>query len=268
MLQESALGAVYLERIADRSFQAAHPIKLAPDILSRVLRGVLVKDEQRLLQNLIAGKPDAVRVFKDDEINYLAPLLAKGLSQAASDQQVGFRITQTETPMASQASETGVGSSEPTVRHGPSGATSGTIYAYGRSLYLSLTHYHPRKEPADTPNIPDPRTADLTGLANRSVMFTPESAKRPDSYKDARSSKSTLIIDYELLARLPIESPSPPAAQTAPTAATPQAGPSVKEHPPGRDAEIEALRKELEEIKRQLAEQQVERTKKKSTPQK
>lgn len=264
-LQESDRGAAYLERMSDRSFQAAHPIKLAPDIIARVLRGVLVKDEQRLLQNLLVGKPDAVRVFRDDEVDYLAPLLVEGLSRAASDQQVGFRITQTGAPMSSQAVAAGVGSSEPPLRPAPPESTSGALYAYGRSLYLTVTHYRYRTERADTINMANRRIPDPTGLANRTVLFIPESAKRPDSYRDARSTKSTLVIDYELLATLPTTSGSlpqssatpPPTAGTTP-AASQQPAP-VQDHTSQKDADVEALRKELQEIKQKLAEQEAER---------
>src|SRR5215207_6571327 len=63
MLAESPQGAVYLERISDRSFQAAHPIKLNQDTLARVLKGILVKEDQGLLRNLVAGQPSMTPAF-------------------------------------------------------------------------------------------------------------------------------------------------------------------------------------------------------------
>jgi len=62
---------------------------------------------------LVAGKPEAVRALRDEDIEYLAPLLVEGLTRAASDQQVGFSVVQTRTPTKS---------------------TTGSLYAYGRSL--------------------------------------------------------------------------------------------------------------------------------------
>jgi hypothetical protein len=101
------------------------------------------------------------------------------------------------------------------------------------------------------------KVSDATGLANRTVSFVPEAAKRPESYLDARSTGHTLVIDWELLAMLPEASSVPASAQSAPV--PPQATNGVNAEPVRKDAEIEALRKELQEIKKQLAEQQAER---------
>ena len=255
-LHESDRGAVYLERITDRSFKAAHPIKIAPDIVSRILRGIFVRNDQRLLQTLIAGKPDAMQTFSNDDAAYLAPLLAEGLSRAASDQQVGFRVRQTRSPGYSESVSAGVGSSRPPLDLVPQESTSGFIYAYGRSLYVTLTQYRYRLEPPTTINMPNRGIPDTTGLANRTVLFIPESANRPNSYRDAQSTDATLVIDYELLATLPAE----PDSASPPAAAAPQSPSPAKAESGQRDADLESLRKELREIKQKLAEQEAEHT--------
>ena len=51
-IHESERGAVYVERIADRSFQASHPMTLSADTMARVLRGVVVKDNRGLFGKL------------------------------------------------------------------------------------------------------------------------------------------------------------------------------------------------------------------------
>ena len=153
-IQESEHGAVYVERISDRSFQAAHPITLSVDTMARVLRGVVVKEGRGFFQNLIAGKPEGVRVFGDEDVEYLAPLLVEGLTRAAPDEQVGFRVVQTGAPAKS---------------------TKGSLYAYGRSLYLTLPWL-----------IPVSRYGAGGTIPSSTILFTPESAKRPDSYRDAR----------------------------------------------------------------------------------
>jgi hypothetical protein len=71
MLHESPQGAVYLERIPDRSFLAAHPIKIDQDTIARVLQGILVKENQGLLQNFLAGQSQAISAFSEDEVRYL-----------------------------------------------------------------------------------------------------------------------------------------------------------------------------------------------------
>ena len=234
-IHESERGAVYVERIADRSFQAAHPITLSADTMARVLRGVVIKENLGLLGILVARKPEAVRAFRDEDVEYLAPLLVEGLSRAASDEQVGFRVVQTGVPAES---------------------TKGSLYAYGRSLYLTLTEYRHRLEQAETINMANRRISNPTGLANRTVQFVPESAKRPDSYRTARSTDATLVIDYGLLATMPAASVMRSTAAQPPT--------PDKGEPTQRDTDLDAMRKELQDIKQKLAEQETERTR--STP--
>ncbi len=243
VIHTSQRGSVSLERFHDRSFHAAHPVRLAPETIERVLRGLRIKPTQRALQTLIVGEPEATRIFTDEEVSYLVPLLAEGLVRAASDQQIGFRVS-TIGPT--------VESSETVPQYAPGESVSGSLYAYGRSLYVTLTRIRPPRERGNSSGrtgrgIPDP-----TGLSNQVVGFVPSSALRPDTYRDTRSTKATVIIDYELLAYTPTE-PSPPPVRMAP----PNAGSEPAELPlPTRDAEIEALRKEIREIKKKLVEQE------------
>jgi hypothetical protein len=96
------------------------------------------------------------------------------------------------------------------------------------------------------------RIFNSTGLTNRTVRFVPESAKRPDSYRTARSTEATLVIDYNLLAAMPVSSDMPSTAAQSPA--------PVKGESSQRDADLEAVRLELQEIKKKLAEQEEERT--------
>jgi hypothetical protein len=256
-IKDSPRGSVYLERIADRSFQAAHPIKIGLVTIARVLSGVYVRSDHSTLQTFFSGKPDALRAFSDEEVAFLTPLIAEGLMRAAPDQQVGFRLSQIGPPGHAHDTGGGVGSSEPPLTLHPHESTTGVIHAYGRSLYLTLTEYRVRAEPANTINMANRRLPDNTGLINHTLLFVPEAAKRPDTYLDARSTDKTLVIDYELLAALPVSTGSP--AVPPPVAAPPPAA-NQKGEPAKSEGEIEALRKELQEIKRHLAEQEAERT--------
>jgi len=132
----------------------------------------------------------------------------------------------------------------------------GSLYAYGLLLYLTLTEYRHRTERAETINTANRRIFNPTGLANRTVHFVPESVKRPDSYRTARSTDATLAIDYDLLATMPA---APDMRSTAAQPPTPAKG-----EPTQRDTDLDALRKELQDIKKKLAEQEAERTR--STP--
>jgi len=189
-IHESDRGAVYVERIPDRSFRAAHPVTLSTDTMARVLRGVVVQENRGLLGNMIIGRPEAVRAFRDEDIQFLAPLLAEGLTRAASDQQVGFRV----------------------VQPGMSELTKGSLYVYGQSLYLTVPWLIPLSG-----NGAGARALPPT------VLFIPESAKRPDTSRNARSTDMTLVIDYGLLASLRTESGvALPGQATAPATGTNQ----------------------------------------------
>ena len=262
IIHKSERGAVYVERISDRSFQATHPLTLQVDTMARVLRGVILKDGQGVVGNLASDKPETIRVFGDDDVEYLAPLLVEGLTRAASDQQVGFHIVKHGTPAHSPSAGTvfclsdvrfpGVCESEQAGRGASVEATGGSLYSYERSLYLTLAGYRQRTERTDANAIADRHPFNPTGLANRTVHFVPESAKRPDSYRTARSTDTTLVIDYNLLATMPTASDMRSTAVQSPR--------PVKEDSTQRDTDLDELRMELKEIKKRLAEQETGRT--------
>ncbi len=234
-IYESDRGAVYVERIPDRSLRAAHPITLTTDTLALILRGVAVKEDRGPFGNLIIGRPEAVRAFRDEDIHFLAPLLAEGLTRAASDQQVGFRVAQP----------------------GMLELTRGSLYAYGQSLYLTVPWLTPlTRNGAANPALPP------------TILFIPESAKRPDTYRDARSTEMTLVIDYGLLASLPTNSEAPPPSQIptgAPPVATGQttapipATQAIQSTTQPSEREWDDMKKELQDLKRKLSEQEAER---------
>jgi hypothetical protein len=235
-IHESERGGVYVERISDRSFQAAHPITVSADTMARVLRGVVVQDNGAFFKNLVSGKPEAVRAFKEEDVEYLAPLLVEGLTRAASDQQVGFQVIQTGTP------------AEPTdALYDRRDSRKGSLYAYGRSLYLTLPWL-----------IVESQVRAGGAVRSRTILFIPESAIRPDSYRNAHSTDATLVIDYDLLASMPAASDMQSTAAQLPAPA--------KGEPTQRDTELDALRKEMEDIKKKLAEQEAERTRSTSSP--
>ena len=127
--------------------------------------------------------------------------------------------------------------------------------------------------------MPNRRLPDRTGLVGRDILFAPDIALRsgmaPPFAQD--SAAKTLVIDYDLLIKLPASSgytPAPsksteapqPAADQADTtdaeaAPTVQSGDleAIKEEMKKKDSELEELRKALGDIKRQL-DQQAERS--------
>jgi hypothetical protein len=136
-------------------------------------------------------------------------------------------------------------------------STAGSIYAYERSLYLTIPWL-----------IPLSRYGDGTQVAPPTILFFPASARRPHTYRDERPAESTLIIDYALLASLPADLGALPPGQTStgtPPIATGQttvpvpATQTIQSPAQPSEREWEDMRKELQSLKRQLAELEVER---------
>jgi hypothetical protein len=276
MVEQSARGSVYLERIPDRDFQAAHPVRLAPDVVHRALRGVAVRDQSGILQSLGGAEPSVLAAFSDEDAAFLVPGIVDALSRAATDQQVGFRVNQTGSPGYSQRTGAGVGSSEPPLNLAPKETTSGSLFVYGRSIYITLREFRHRNEPPDTVNMPNRRVPDPTGLQHREVVFVPSTVLRPDVYAPAFAAAGglkTLVLDQDRLIHIPLspaaDQPSVPAkASGGPSESIPsgtQAAPGddlqqIRDDMRKKETELDELRKELQEIKRQLGESSRERS--------
>jgi hypothetical protein len=267
-VQESAKGMVFLEPIPVRQFQATHPIQLDSALIARSLQGVMVHEEN----GLQSVTNQTIPAFSSDDIAFLAPAIASRLGEAASDQQVGFRILQRGGVGSGKNGGDGIESSEPPLSHPPEVRTTGRLFVFGRSLYLTLHQF--RDRPGDQPdgiNVQDRGRSEPNGLRDRTIFFVPEMVLRPDIYAPAFSvgeGFTTLVIDYNLLAKLPARSfsqqassrPSPAQSTVLQTgSASAEAAPPMKgDLQQIRDemkqsvTEVEELRKELRELKRRL----------------
>lgn len=250
-IHDSPRGAVYLERITDTSFQATHPITLEAGVIARALRGIQVRDDRNTLQAFLSARPEAVRAFSDQEAEFLAPFISTALAKASPDQRIGFRINQVPPPPESKREGAGPGLSEPSQTLAPGEVTSGVLFAYGRSLQVHLSRFRSGSQKRSMIDGPNRHYADQTGLTGRELVFFPKEAQRPDTYGVGETDSPPLVIDYELLGRLPDQPASPAPTQPAATGpAQPPASPATTAQ------EVETLKKELQEIKRQLNEQQ------------
>jgi hypothetical protein len=262
ILFEDPRGTVSLQTMSDRSIQATHPINLEPNLLAKILRGIEIQDQEHGVQKFLAARSSPVPVFSDDQIRFLAPLLAEGLRTAAPDQRIEYRVQTTHEGSMLESSTTET--------------TAGSLYAYGRSLYVILSQY--RYSPTRTNmNLNDmayrSRPPDASGLLNRIVLFTPSDADRSDSFDPPEGGKSTdrfVAIDYQMLRHAPAtattEKTAPRIERAEPTRESP-AGTGASEAPaPTTEAlaqEVEALRKELQSVQKQLDSQTTKQNSKK-----
>lgn len=199
VLFDDPRGTVSLQTITDRSIQANHPINLEPALLAQLLTGIELHDEGggehhvKGMMSLIAGKDATYPLFVEDQVQFLAPLLSEGLRTATASQSVEFRVVTTHagsTRFQSSTKET----------------TAGSLYAYGRQLYVILSqyNYNPMRTNMDmneaSHRSQDP--LDYSGLKHRTLRFTPKAALRADSPDPPTMDKPTdrfLAVDYQLL---------------------------------------------------------------------
>jgi len=257
-------GTVSLQTISDRSIQANHPITLEPTLLAQLLKGMKIQDQDlghnhvNGLMSMDAGPfYSSVPVFSEDQISFLAPLLAEGLRTATTNQSVEYRVVTTHegsNKFQSPTTET----------------TAGSLYAHGRQLYVTLSQYRYNQMVMNM-NMLDSfgreRTIDYSGLRDRTLLFTPKAAQRIDRFDPPIRGKLTdrfLAIDYQLL-----QQASPPVATTEqPPPRMESVAEPIRESPPGTSAseapshttealaqEVEALRKQPESVQKQLGSQ-------------
>lgn len=260
-IHEAALGNVFLEHVPDKSFHAAHPIKLSETTIADILRGVHTKEKTGLV--LLLGKAlkstslNDIRTFSEDDIAYLTPHITAALAQATPNQRVGFQVYSapeiSQQPKVNQNRET----------------TSGYLFADGLSLHFTLTQYRYRPGKKFTSIQKEPRPLpDTDGLRDREVTFLPEAAVRPDVYDRSswigKSEDRSLAIDYQLLTKVltaPPPRPSSAAQQhpaAPPTTAASQPNP-VQSSPAGKsDADIQAFKEELKALQKKVDEQSAE----------
>ena len=201
-LQKNAKGSVYLKEIADWSFAANHPATVDQMTMLKIVKGVVTDDVQKMSGNMPASGSKPMRVFSDEDAEFLAPLLAQGLLQAKPEQIVGFKVS----PSAGSGTE----------------PTAGTLYVHKGSIYLTIAPSQNRK---------------ASGFNPSSVARL----EKAPSFVAMGTGAMTTVIDYQTLAKaatpgslLAAGTPKPisaSASQAAPMISTamPTLDPSVRE---------------------------------------
>jgi hypothetical protein len=241
-LAHNAKGSVSLEEVTDWSFEASHPAVIDQLTITKIVKGLYSNDGMSGSSRMSAGGSKPMRIFSDEDAEFLSPLLAQGLSKAKPEQLVGFRVS----------SSAGSGS-EP---------TAGSIYVQKESIYLTIG-----------------KGAKPTGFMPESAArIEPAPAYAAGGALDAM----TMIIDYHALAMAPMPAAMPIAKATPITPIAPMmaAAPAnaqavsdsagqdagagelmaqklndlriAKEALAKKDSEINFLRRESEWMKREL----------------
>ena len=229
ILFEDPRGTVSLQTMSDRSIRATHPINLEPALLAQLLTGLKIHDERLGPRRTVAGfawQLSPTPVFTEDQIKFLAPLLAEGLRKAAPDEQLEYRVQTTY--------ESSNRFQSPTTE-----TTAGSLYAHGRQLYVILSQY--RYNPMRTNLVKgdiayrSQEPFDYSGLRYFTLRFTPKAALKADALNPPTMEKSTdrfVVVDYQLL-------------DQANRAAEARSTETLAK-------EVETLKQELESMKKQL----------------
>jgi hypothetical protein len=173
-LTHNAKGGVYLEEVTDWSFEASHPAIIDQQTMVKVVKGMYHNDGMSGSSRMSAGGSKPMRVFNDEDAEFLSPLLAQSLAKAKPEQIVWFRIS----------SSAGSGS-EP---------TTGSLYVHKGSIYLTIGT---GVKPTDF-------------MPESAARTEPASAYATSGAVDAM----TMIIDYHALATAPMPAAMPIAKTT------------------------------------------------------
>lgn len=168
-IHSSPKGSVQLQDVADWSFEASHPIIIDHMTMLKVIKGVWADEAMPGSSNKMpASGSKPMRAFSDEDAEFLAPLLAQGLSQAKPEQIVGFTVS----------SSAGSGA-DPTV---------GTLYVQGGAIYLTIGAPHGKRVSAFAPS-------------------TAARLEKAPSFAAARTPGTmSIVIDYRALAKSPMPS--------------------------------------------------------------
>ena len=180
-LAHNAKGSVYLEEAADLSFEASHPAVIDQLTITKIVKGVYSNEGISGSSRMSAGGSKPMRIFSDEDAEFLSPLLALGLSKAKPEQLVGFRVS----------SSAGSGF-EP---------TTGSIYVQKESIYLTIGK---GAKPTDF-------------MPESAARIEPAPAYAAGGALDAM----TMVIDYHALSTAPMPAAMPIAKATLTTPITP-----------------------------------------------
>ncbi|HEU4683401.1 MAG TPA: hypothetical protein VFS39_02720 [Nitrospira sp.] len=243
-IAQSSKGNVYLEEVEDWSFEASHPAMIDEATMLKIVKGLYSDEGQNASSRPSVGGGRPMRIFSDEDAQFIAPLLAQGLSKAKPEQIVGFRVS----------SSAGSGS-EP---------TTGTLYVKNDAVYVTIA-----------------KGTKPSGFMPESVAHVEHA---PSYAAGGSAGLLAMVIDYHALAKapastLPVAKVAPkPATALVTTTATPGAGKiqptsstvnasfaqnesvaidadqveKIKETLAKKDTEISMLRRESEWMKRAL----------------
>ena len=220
-LAQNPNNSVYLEEVSDWSFEASHPAVIDQQTITKIVKGLYANDSITGSSRMSAGGSKPMRIFSDEDVEFLSPLLTQGLAKAKPEQLVGFHVS----------SSAGSGS-EP---------TTGSLYVLKESIYLTLR-----------------KGTEPIGFMPESAARTEPA---PAYASNGEPGAMTMIIDYHAMAKAPMPASLPMAKATSvlPTAQPRAQAVSDSTGQEAGDAELTAQRlSEIKTVRDALAKKEIE----------
>ena len=128
-----------------------HPVQITPQQVAAILRGFSLREQQRLPLRWFAEETPPKKLFREDELQVLAPQLADALQKVGSEERVYFEIFAPGMNPRYQRDVTG-----------------GWVAVHDRLLQLTIDYFHVQQpvtqsDPYDY-NYPTPWTPEKTYL--------------------------------------------------------------------------------------------------------
>lgn len=198
-VHQSARGAVFLEEVSEWSFEANHPTVIDQNTMMKIVKGVTVDEVATASSKMPATGSKPMRVFSDEDAEFLAPLLAQGLSRAKPEQIVGFRVS----------SSAGSGTAP----------TAGTLYVQHGAAYFTISS--------------SAKGIRATGFAPKSAA---QIEPAPSYASNGVSGAQSMVIDYQALAKASMPASIPVASTEKSPVSAPAAFASPAKPSSGPDA--------------------------------
>ena len=247
-ITHNAKGGVYLEEVTDWSFEASHPAIIDQQTMVKVVKGMYRNEGTSGSSRMSAGGSKPMRVFNDEDAEFLSPLLTQSLAKAKPEQIVWFRIS----------SSAGSGS-EP---------TTGSLYVHNGSIYLTIgTGVKPTDFMPESAARTEPASAYATsGAVDAMTMIIDyhalATAPMPAAMTIAKTTPITPVAPIVPIA--PVMAPAPAKVEAVSSSVSQEVGQdevlaqklsdlkAAKETLTKKDSEITMLRRESEWMKREL----------------
>ena len=228
-IHQSERGTVALRTFSDPEFKASHPKTLESTMMFQVLKGLRVQEQKSTLAKLMTGEVSPVPVFSQDQIIYLAPILTSAFSQATAEEQVTFLLNNHSSNQRTR--------------------TEGFLFIENSLLYLAITQY---RTPITQTAILSQPTTSFNRPKEWRLEFYPVSALQNQTEGVRVSNDDTILnmlhIDYNRLATF-AESKKEQSLKSS-ISHPAISGSSIPD--PKKQKEIDALKKEVEDLKESL----------------